>query len=101
MNLKKTKSYFYVVDNCKYSRIFFSFAFAFGLIALPCLTFGLNSFVPHWKDVFSLSTLGKAIKPKKLKPKAKKAKGKGKEFLSTYNKSNQTNGTLTPLVHPL
>ena len=30
---------------------------------------------------------------------AKKAKAKGKEFLSTYN--NQTNGTLTLLVHLL
>ena len=33
--------------------------------------------------------------------KKAKTKAKGKEFLSTYNKSNQTNDTLTPLVHPL
>ena len=37
---------------------------------------------------------------KEFKPKARQGnQAKGKEFLSIYN--NQTNGILTPLVHPL
>ena len=33
------------------------FGFGFGFFGLTSLAFGLNSFVPHWKDVFPLSTL--------------------------------------------
>ena len=36
---------------------FFGFGFGFGFFGLTSLAFGLNSFVPHWKDVFPLFTL--------------------------------------------